>query len=244
MAKTQRGRDHIDVLVVGAGPTGLTIAGELARRGVTTRIIERRADKSSLSKALVLQARTLEMMDLADLADEFLERGYPAPGLDIGLSTDEPVAVNLQHLDTRFPFLLVLPQVDTEQILERRLSQHGMTVERGVSFERLERNDAEGVAAIARHDDGGEEQIRSNYLVGCDGTHSLVRDALGLPFEGEDLADIVFLADVKLDAEFVRSRIANFTSERGFLSILPFLGTYSRVFAVDLRNRIGRPQTH
>src|SRR5436309_9950278 len=72
--------------------------------------------------------------------------------------------------------------------------------------------------------------------------HSLVRDALGLPFEGEDLADIVFLADVKLDAEFVRSRIANFTSERGFLSILPFLGTYSRVFAVDFTKQ-DRPPT-
>jgi hypothetical protein len=82
--------------------------------------------------------------------------------------------------------------------------------------------------------DGSEERIRSRYLIGCDGAHSAVRHAVGLPFEGTNYDSVVFLADVKIEGEeFVKSRITNFTSRRGFVSVLPFLGEYSRIFAVD-----------
>ena len=128
----ERVQGETEVLVVGAGPVGLMAAGELARSGVAVRVVEKAPERSQLSKALVVQPRTLETMDLIGLADEFLRRGYPAPGLNVGLgSGKEPVSVELRDLDTRFPYLLVLPQEETEEILEACLGEHGVSVERG-----------------------------------------------------------------------------------------------------------------
>src|SRR5919199_6220612 len=104
----EKKRGETEVLVVGAGPVGLMAAGELARRGVALRIVERATVRSPLSKALVVQPSTLETMDLIGLADEFVRRGYPAPGLNVGLGSakKKPVSVEMRGLDTRFPYLL------------------------------------------------------------------------------------------------------------------------------------------
>lgn len=228
------GRGETEVLIVGAGPTGLLAAGELARRGVAVRVVERSAERSAFSKALVVQARTLEVMDIIGLSDEFVRRGYPAPGLNMGLGTGkEPVSVDMTGLDTSFPYLLVLPQQETEEILESRLEEQGVTIERGTEFVGVEQQGDGHVVSTVRLPEGREERVRSRYLLGSDGSHSAVRRAVGLPFEGTKHDSVVFLADVKIDSEFVKSRITNFTSPRGFVSVLPFLGEYSRVFAVD-----------
>ena len=225
-----------EVLVVGAGPVGLMTAGELARRGVAVRIVEKAIERSPLSKALVVQPRTLETMDLIGLADQFVRRGYPAPGLNVGLGSGKkkPVSVEMRGLDTRFPYLLVLPQAQTEEILEARLDEHGVAIERGVEFVGVEQSHGDHVVSRVRLSDGSEERVHSRYLIGCDGAHSPVRRAVGLPFEGTTHDSVVFLAEVKIDGEeFVKSRITNFTAGRGFVSVLPFLGEYSRIFAVD-----------
>ena len=108
---------NTDVLVTGAGPTGLTTAIELARRNVNVRIIERRTKPSTRSKALVVHARTLEFMDILGVADEMVRRGYTSPGIDFSSSSEKPLRANMYGLDTRFPFILVLPQAETEAIL-------------------------------------------------------------------------------------------------------------------------------
>jgi 2-polyprenyl-6-methoxyphenol hydroxylase-like FAD-dependent oxidoreductase len=222
-----------EVLVVGAGPVGLMAAGELARRGVDVRLLERDDSRSSLSKALVVHARTLEIMDLAGLAGEFSDRGYPAPGIDVGLRrSGKPTPINLRGLDTRFPYMLVLPQRETEAILTRRLESLGVRVETGTELVGVTQ-DAGQVTATVRTATGQEDQINARYLLGCDGSHSTVRGLVDLPFEGEQLDSMVLIGDVRVDTEFVRSRITNFTSSRGFVSILPFLGDSVRIFAVD-----------
>jgi 2-polyprenyl-6-methoxyphenol hydroxylase-like FAD-dependent oxidoreductase len=222
-----------DILVIGAGPTGLTAAGELARRGISVRIVEKRPDRSPLSKALVLQARTLEMLDIVGLADEFTRLGYPAPGLNASGGTSNSISIDVRSLDSRFPYLLVLPQKDTEEILERRVTDYGVFVERECELIGLHQTETGQVVSTIRDGKSREYQIRSRYAIGCDGAHSDAREFLKVPFLGKTYDIIVFLADVKLDTELVRSRITNFTSRRGFLSVLPFLGEYSRIFAFD-----------
>ncbi|MEV6273400.1 FAD-dependent oxidoreductase [Kribbella sp. NPDC051936] len=221
-----------EVLVVGAGPVGLMAAGELARRGVDVRLLERNDSRSSLSKALVIHARTLEIMDLAGLAGEFGDRGYPAPGIDVGLRrSGKPTPINLRGLDTRFPYMLVLPQRETEAILTRRLESLGVRIETGTEVIGLVQDDDKVTATVRTAT--GDTQVSARYLLGCDGAHSTVRELVQLPFEGVQLDSTVLIGDVRVDTEFVRSRITNFTSARGFVSILPFLGDSVRIFAVD-----------
>jgi 2-polyprenyl-6-methoxyphenol hydroxylase-like FAD-dependent oxidoreductase len=220
------------VLVVGGGPTGLLTAGELARRGIAVRLIEKHPFRQQLSKALVVQARTLEVMDIIGISEHFLKSGYPAPGLNISLDNRRPVSVDMRALRTRFPYLLVLPQQETEEILETYLSAHGASMERGLEARHVEQVDG-AVDTYVQTPDDTEQLIRSRYLVACDGAHSTVRARLGVPFVGREQDYIVFLADVKLVHRFNKARITNFTSARGFLSILPFLGEYARIFAVD-----------
>jgi 2-polyprenyl-6-methoxyphenol hydroxylase-like FAD-dependent oxidoreductase len=223
---------HLRVIVIGAGPSGLLVASELARRKIAVRVVDRREGRQEISKALVVQARTLEIMDLCGLIEPFLKRGYPAPGLNIGLQGSSRGSVDLQHLDTRYPYLLVIPQNETEEIIETRLNELEVEIERGLEFVAV-RQDADSVTATLRDREAKIQEVQADYLIGCDGTHSTVREAIGMPFEGEDTEFTTFLADVKLEAHFIRSRITNFTSKRGFVSILPFMGEYARIFAVD-----------
>jgi len=223
---------HPQVIVIGAGPTGLLVASELARRKVAVRIIDKRDARQEISKALVVQARTLEIMDLCGLIEPFLRRGYPAPGLNIGLHGSGKGTVDLRRLGTRYPYLLVIPQNETEELIETRLNEFGIKIERGLELVAV-RQDADSATATLRDREAKIHEVRTSYLIGCDGTHSAVREAIGMPFEGEDIEFTTFLADVKLDAHFIRSRITNFTGQRGFVSILPFMGEYARIFAVD-----------
>ncbi|MDQ2638237.1 MAG: FAD-dependent monooxygenase [Actinomycetota bacterium] len=230
---TNHDEPQVDVLVAGSGPVGLMAAGELARRGVSVRIVDQAPQRSPQSRALVVHARTLEIMDLAGLADTFVERGYPAPGLNIGLGgSDHDVCVDMRVLDTRFPFMLVLPQRETEQILADRLASYGVETEWHCGVVGVDQSDTEVVATV-RTDTGDQQRIRARYLIGCDGAHSAVRQLVRIPMEGKQHSELVLIGDVKVDATFMRSRITNFTGPRGFVSILPFLGEYVRVFAVD-----------
>jgi 2-polyprenyl-6-methoxyphenol hydroxylase-like FAD-dependent oxidoreductase len=226
-----------EVLIVGAGPVGLMAAGELARRGIAVRIVDKAPQRSPQSRALVIHARTLETLDLAGLADTFLARGYPSPGLNVGLGgRGRPISIDMRVLDTRYPFMLVMPQRQTENILADALKTHGAQTEWCSTLTGIEQT-AEGVVATIQGGDGRQERVRAAYLLGCDGAHSSVRRLVNLAFEGEQLSALVLLGDVKVDRGFARTRITNFTSPRGFVSLLPFLGEYVRVFAVDFAHQ-------
>ncbi|WP_428563697.1 MAG: FAD-dependent monooxygenase [Solidesulfovibrio sp. DCME] len=186
------------VLIVGAGPVGLTLAMELARHGVRPRIIDQAAARSDKSKALVVWSRTLELLQAAGLADRFLAAGLRVGEARIFAGSRKLVAMPLGLIDSAFNFGLLLPQSETERLLEEHLTQRGVTVERSVALAGL-RQEADAVIASLVQADGREEQLAASWLVGCDGAHSTTRHALGLAFAGETEDSDWILGDVRID---------------------------------------------
>ncbi|MBE9075991.1 FAD-dependent monooxygenase [Romeria aff. gracilis LEGE 07310] len=224
--------NQTDVLVTGAGPTGLTAAVELVRRDVKVRIIERRSQPSTRSKALVIHARTLEFMDILGVADDMVRRGYTSPGIDFSANAQNPLRANMYGLDTRFPFILILPQAETEAILERRLNELGVQVERNCKLTQFTETQ-DGVRSTVENADGSSFEIESRYLVGADGAHSIVRKTLGLPFEGASYDWTAFLGDVHLHGHHAEGGTEQHSNDRGLAFIVPFDDGSHRIVTID-----------
>ncbi|MGO8946343.1 MAG: FAD-dependent monooxygenase [Ktedonobacterales bacterium] len=227
-------RHTIDVLIVGAGPTGLTAVMELARRGVTVRLIEKDQARSPYSRALALHARTMELLEIssAKLADTFVREGYTAPGANLSAGDHHQVVSDFSDLDTRYPYLLIVPQARTEELLETHLTALGQAIERGIALKHLSQ-DADHVCAQLEHADGQTEYVHAGYVVGCDGAHSTVRHSLGVPFPGKGYSWTAFLGDVKLDGDITRQGPTQFSNDRGLAMVFPFQDGFSRVITID-----------
>ena len=221
-----------DVLVVGAGPTGLTVAIELARRNVKVRIIEQQNQPSTRSKALVVHARTLEFLDILGVAEELIQRGYTSPGIDFSADTKNPLRASMYKLDTRFPYILVLPQAETEAILEHRLNQFGVEVERSSSLTHFQETET-GVWATVEYQDCSQAEIEAKYLVGADGSRSTVREELGLPFEGSPYSWTAFLGDVHMEGHHSEGGTEQHSNDRGLAFIVPFDDGSHRIVTID-----------
>ena len=222
-----------EVLIAGAGPSGLLAACELKRRGINCRIIDKNPTRSQHSKALAIHAPTLEIIDLLGLAGEFTGRGNPVTCVNLSFEGSPPLLVELAGLDTRFPYILSLPQSDTEEILENHLSKLGLEVERNVELTDFEQFE-DRVEVSLRHADGSVQKLQARYLIDCEGAHSPVRHKLGLPFKGKAYEFTAFLSDVKLEGMPVHTgRINIFTSQGGGLFVLALPDGYWRVIAID-----------
>ncbi|MBV8089701.1 MAG: FAD-dependent monooxygenase [Alphaproteobacteria bacterium] len=186
-----------NVLIVGAGPTGLVLAHELTRDGVACRLIDKAAVRSAHSKAIAIHARTLETFQLMQIVDDFLAVGQPIDAIRLFGESDEIGHVDLAStIPSRYPFVLSVPQNQTEQILEDRLAQRGVRVERGTELTHLEPRDG-GVVTRLRVDD--QEQLAEfDWVMGCDGAHSRVRQALGIGFAGSTYPEHFLLADLRV----------------------------------------------
>jgi 2-polyprenyl-6-methoxyphenol hydroxylase-like FAD-dependent oxidoreductase len=220
----------LQVLVVGAGPTGLTLASELARRGVSARIIDRAAEPTQLSKAIGVQARTLEIFDDMGIADQAVSAGLKLVGVAMFANGEPIVKASFDELDTHYPFLLSIPQSDTERILAELLVRRGGSVERGVELVDIAQHE-DRVTATLRHANGRSEAVDARWLVGADGAHSTVRRLAGLGFEGSSYDDRFVLADVRIGWDFPRDRVTTFFSETGLLACFPLPGERWRLIA-------------
>lgn len=234
------------VLVVGAGPTGLMAANLLKRRGVEVRIVDSRSEASRESRAFAVMARSMELFGQLDLADRILDRGVVNPGIDFfvrgsrvgGLDYDRAASP-----DTPYEFITLHPQSDTEAVLIQDLARLGVVIERRTNVTALSQ-DAQGVTTRATGADGREVAIRSQYVVGADGAHSVVRKALGLSFEGAKYSQTFLLADCRVDWPLDHARFRVFMHGETIALFLPLDGARrSRVMTTDHSNKADRDGT-
>jgi 2-polyprenyl-6-methoxyphenol hydroxylase-like FAD-dependent oxidoreductase len=213
----------MDALVVGAGPTGLLMAGELARHGLAVRVIDRNEHAATESRALAIQARTVEVLDDLGLADRFLAEGLRAKGVNFwGAAGKQLAHVDLGEIEGPYPFVLDLPQARTEQLLGEHLEALGPSVERQTELVAFEQ-DPDGVRATLRSP-SGEETMQVPWLIGCDGAHSIVRHTLAIPFEGRTVAVDWALADVAVDWAPAGDEMHMFLLTDGLMAAFPMPG--------------------
>ncbi len=229
----------LDVLVVGAGPTGLALASQLARWGIRFRIIDKRPDRAQESRALAVQPRSLELLQSIGLGERLAARGQTTTRLVLHLDRARPATIDLGDIDrtdTRFPYILLVSQADTEAVLVDHLESCGVTIERRVELVGFQQN-PNGLTCALRHEDGRDEAIRVRYLAGCDGAHSTVRKAADIPFEGSAYLQNFALGDVEANGPLVPGGVNVFALGRGLAVFFP-LGhpTTWRVIAIQGRD--------
>lgn len=230
-------RNARPVLIVGAGPTGLTAAVELSRLGIDVRIVDRAAEPSSTSKALAVQARTIELLQPRGVGAAMLAQGTKAKGASLYGRGKLLATVHFDRMPSRVNGVLLLPQSATERLLHEQLQRQGIEVERGVeliSFTQHESGPDAGVRAVLKHPDGGEEVLDAAYLISAEGAHSSVRHELGLSFDGTAIPQRYLLADLHLDGAMPGDELSIFLASDGFLAVFPLAERRFRLMATDL----------
>jgi 2-polyprenyl-6-methoxyphenol hydroxylase-like FAD-dependent oxidoreductase len=224
------GSKNPDVLIVGAGPVGLTMAASLNQQGLSCRIIDKAAQPSDKSKALVVWSRSLELLDKLALADTFVKSGMKATGASIYRGGKRLVHITIADVDSPFNFPLMIPQSETERLLTEHLSRRGVSVERQVELISFtDRSDA--VTATLRGPDGREEMVEAPWLIGCDGAHSTARHGLGISFTGDTEQNDWILADLHLDGPIPPNEVGIYWHEKGVVAFFPINQNRYRMIA-------------
>jgi 2-polyprenyl-6-methoxyphenol hydroxylase-like FAD-dependent oxidoreductase len=220
----------LPVLIVGAGPTGLACAMSLARSRASVRVIDRAPHPAPHSRAIGIQARTLELFEQHRLVDPILELGHRLRAANLYSNGTRLARLDFDPLHTRYPYLLCLEQSATERVLTEHLATLGVRIERGVELVGL-RQEAAQVEAQLLHVDGRQEICRAAYVVGADGAHSTVRHLLGLNFAGQTLAQTFLLADLQIASDLSDDEFHLFASADGLAGIIPMGGGRHRFIA-------------
>jgi 2-polyprenyl-6-methoxyphenol hydroxylase-like FAD-dependent oxidoreductase len=215
-----------DVIIVGAGPTGLSLACQFIRYEVDFVVVEKNEGVTPYSKALGVHARTLEIYEQLELAEEAVRRGAIAGRvrmLEGGEIVGEVDLSNIGQGLSAFPFMLVLEQSENERLLYEYMQTHGQDVLWQHQLESFSQ-DAGGVAATVRNASGESQTITGKYLVGCDGPRSLVRHGLGLSFAGSTFERLFYVADVHIDWKYPHDALHVCIAEHGVVAFFPMPG--------------------
>ncbi|MEA2724493.1 MAG: hypothetical protein QOH59_2264 [Gemmatimonadales bacterium] len=232
-----------DVLIVGAGPTGLMLANQLARRGVRTRIVDRHAGQALQSRALGVQARTLEIYAHLGIVDRALQLGRRATGANMWAHGRRAARVPLGDIGrdlSPYPFLLILGQDDNERLLAEALKAQGMAIEWNTELVGLTQ-EADRVITRLKQPNGEIREVTAAWVAGCDGARSGVRELNGIAFQGAPYEDVFFVADTEMTGPMVPGELNVYLWRKGFHLFFPMRGTdHWRVVGIvpaELRGR-------
>ena len=235
-----------EVLIAGAGPTGLVLALWLRRQGVAVRIIDRAEASGTTSRALAVQARTLELYRQLDLADAVVERGYKVPAVNLwarGARAARVVFGSIGEHLTPFPFLEIYPQDEHERLLIERLMQLGVAVERRTELTGFT-DSGSSVRVELRTPEGKKESAEARYLAGCDGAHSIVREGLGMGFLGGTYRQVFYVADIEGAGAPIDGELHVDLDEADFLAVFPLAGAgRARLIGAVRDERAGHPES-
>jgi 2-polyprenyl-6-methoxyphenol hydroxylase-like FAD-dependent oxidoreductase len=216
----------IDVLIVGAGPTGLMLANQLVRRGVRVEIVDRHAGPARETRALGVQARTMEIYAALGIVDRALELGKPGNGANIWAQGRKMAHVPLGDAGrnaTPYPYILVLGQDDNERIMGEKLRALGAAVAWNTELVGL-KLDADKVTATLKQADGTTHDVRAAWVAGCDGAHSAVRELTGITFPGAPYEHVFFVADTEATGSMVPDEVNVYLWRDGFHLLFPMRG--------------------
>ncbi len=208
------------VLIVGAGPTGLAAAMSLARAHIPVRLIDKAMQANPYSRAIGIQARTLELLEQHRLVEPFLELGHRARIANLFSNGMRLARLDFDPLQTRYPYLLFLDQAVTERLLTAHLATLGVTIERGVELTMFAQGSA-SIQATLRRADGHTETLRPSYMIAADGAHSAIRHRLGLNFAGKTFEQSFLLADLHAETDWPEDEFHMFASGDGLVALFP-----------------------
>ena len=208
------------VVIIGAGPTGLSLAAQLHRYDIDFIILDKNKATTTFSKALLVHAHTLEILQELDLAEEAIEKGQITQGLNLLTNGKQKARINIAELgkgQSQFPFILSLEQSKTEKLLHDHLQKNQVNVQWECAFTSFEQNE-NTITAFYTNSDGEQHTIHANYLVGCDGAGSLVRHQMGAGFEGNTASQLFYVADVYLKCAVIdKKEFYFFLNKSGFV---------------------------
>ena len=217
-----------DILIVGAGPVGLFLANECARRGLRCRLIEVNSSQSKYSKALAIFPRTLEIFDMAGVVSPFLEAANRVTSVAVMAHSRTLARMRFTPEGSPYSFVAMVPQNETERLLVQELRQKGGDVEYGTKFVSAEQQNDSVTVTLDKN--GAAATLRAAFVIGCDGAHSAVRHAVNLKLEGGEYAPAFMLADIETN-ELPPEVLQLCPSEYGPVAIFPMSATRQRVVA-------------
>src|SRR5260370_23953188 len=212
-------RERSKAVIVGAGPTGLAMAHELAGDGIQCRLIDKAPHRAMQSRAIAIHSRTVETFELMRLADAFLRAGHRITGVNVNGESGRIANAAFGMLDTRYPFVLGVPQDATDRILEERVARLGVRVERNTELISLAQR--ESSVSVRLRTAGKVEEVETDWLLGCDGAHSTVREQLGISFSGGTYPEHFVLADVKVAGDLDHAEAQVWLHQEGALAFFP-----------------------